>query len=136
MKTVTLYRLAQLIIAAKEGELNLEDPAILEGVLKKAFEGVTGVELCHAEPTVPVARPANDPLSTQIGGNHYKQDKIQHVEFAHANNLPYIEANAMKYIMRHRRKNGVQDIDKAIHFLHILRSLEYKDAPAFVLPPG
>lgn len=67
----------------------------------------------------------SDPLDTQVGGGHYKAMKIQHVEFVHANSIPYIEANAIKYICRHKSKNGRQDIEKAIHYLQILLQLEY-----------
>jgi hypothetical protein len=67
----------------------------------------------------------SNPLDTQVGGGHYKTMKIQHVEFVHANGIPYIEANAIKYICRHRSKNGRQDILKAIHYLQILLELEY-----------
>lgn len=71
------------------------------------------------------AQPISNALKTQVGGSHYKGMKIQHVEFVHANNIPYIEANAVKYICRHRQKNGRQDIEKAIHYLQILLDLEY-----------
>lgn len=67
----------------------------------------------------------SNPLETQVGGGHYKGMKIQHVEFVHANDIPYIEANAIKYICRHKSKNGRQDIEKAIHYLQILLALEY-----------
>ena len=72
-------------------------------------------------------------LQTQVGGSHYKGMRIQHVEFVHANNIPYIEANAIKYICRHRQKNGRQDIEKAIHYLQILLELEYLQPD--VIPP-
>jgi hypothetical protein len=71
------------------------------------------------------AQPISNALKTQVGGFHYKGMKIQHVEFVHANGIPYIEANAIKYICRHRQKNGRQDIEKAIHYLQILLDLEY-----------
>jgi hypothetical protein len=71
------------------------------------------------------AQPISNALKTQVGGSHYKGMKIQHVEFVHANGIPYIEANAIKYICRHRQKNGRQDIEKAIHYLQILLDLEY-----------
>jgi len=66
-----------------------------------------------------------NPLDVQTGGNHYKKYKIQPVEFFHANNIPALEANVIKYTMRHREKNGAEDIDKAIHTLQILKELEY-----------
>jgi hypothetical protein len=46
--------------------------------------------------------------------------------------VPYEEACAMKYLMRHRKKNKVQDVDKAIHYCFLLRKLEYPDAPPIV----
>lgn len=66
------------------------------------------------------------PLDVQVGGNHYKNDKIQHAEFSHANGLPYIVANTLKYVMRHRKKNGRQDLDKAKHYLQIAAELDLR----------
>ena len=64
-------------------------------------------------------------LETQVAGDHYKGMAIQPVEFIHANHIPYCEANAIKYICRHRKKNGEQDIRKAIHYLELLIEMEY-----------
>ena len=61
----------------------------------------------------------------QVGGNHYKEMKIQPLEFITANKIPFIEGNVIKYICRHRFKNGVEDINKAIHYLELLKELEY-----------
>ena len=59
-------------------------------------------------------------LETQIGGNHYKDMVIQPLEFIMANNLPYCEANIIKYVCRYKSKNGLQDLLKAKHYLDIL----------------
>jgi hypothetical protein len=64
-------------------------------------------------------------LQIQQGGSHYKNYKIQPVEFIHANGIPFVEAAVIKYVCRHRQKNGAEDIKKAIHFLQILLDLEY-----------
>lgn len=66
-----------------------------------------------------------NPLEKQIGGNHYKDYAIQPIEFIHANKIPFLEANVIKYIMRHKSKNGLQDLEKAKHYLEILINLEY-----------
>lgn len=63
-------------------------------------------------------------LNKQVGGNHYKQFKIQPAEFCHVNNIPYLEATAIKYLCRWRNKGGMQDLDKAIHFIELLKELE------------
>lgn len=65
-----------------------------------------------------------DPLQVQIGGDHYKGSRIQHVEFVFANKIPYCEACALKYLTRHRKKNGRQDLEKARHYLQILLELD------------
>lgn len=64
-------------------------------------------------------------LDTQEGGSHYKACKVQPVEYIHANGLGFIEGSVIKYVTRHRSKNGAQDIRKAIHFLNLLLELEY-----------
>jgi hypothetical protein len=66
-----------------------------------------------------------NPLDSQIGGAHYKQYKIQPVEYAMANSLNYCQANAIKYVTRYRDKNGKEDLLKAIHNIEILIALEY-----------
>lgn len=61
----------------------------------------------------------------QVGGNHYKDLKIQPIEYIHANGLDYFEGNVIKYITRHRKKNGKQDLEKAKHYIDLLIELEY-----------
>jgi len=65
-----------------------------------------------------------DPLSTQIGGGHYKKLKIQPVEYIHANNLPFIEGSIVKYITRWKDKGGKADLEKIKHFVDLLIKLE------------
>ena len=63
-------------------------------------------------------------LATQVGGDHYKNMKIQPVEYIHANGLGYFEGNVVKYISRWRSKNGILDLEKARHYLDLLIELE------------
>ena len=65
-------------------------------------------------------------LDRQVGGNHYKDLAIQPIEYIHANNIPFIEGCIIKYISRWRNKNGVNDLEKAKHFLDMLIELESK----------
>ena len=69
-------------------------------------------------------------LERQEGGEHYKRFKIQPIEFIHANSLPYCEANVIKYICRHRDKNGLQDLLKARHYIDLIIELEYQNTDA------
>ena len=64
-------------------------------------------------------------LDCQVSGNHYKSMKIQPMEFSMANNLNACQHTAIKYICRYKDKNGVEDINKAIHTLQLLKELEY-----------
>lgn len=59
-------------------------------------------------------------LDVQVGGVHYKQFKIQPIEYILANNLGYIEGNIIKYISRWRSKNGIQDLEKIKHYVDLL----------------
>jgi Protein of unknwon function (DUF3310) len=63
-------------------------------------------------------------LSSQVGGSHYKEFKIQPVEFCFLNKIPYLEATTIKYLCRWRRKNGIEDLLKAKHFIDLLIELE------------
>ena len=62
----------------------------------------------------------------QVGGSHYKDCKIQPIEYIVGNDLTFCEGNAIKYITRHRRKGeGAKDIHKAIHYLEMILETEY-----------
>lgn len=65
-----------------------------------------------------------NPLDIQVGGDHYKKYKIQPVEYIVANNIPFCEGNAIKYITRWREKGGIADLEKAKHFIDMLIELE------------
>ncbi|MCR4942038.1 MAG: DUF3310 domain-containing protein [Campylobacter sp.] len=59
-------------------------------------------------------------LDTEIGGNHYKKMIIQPVDFILKNNIGFCEGNVIKYVCRYQAKNGLQDLEKAKHYLEIL----------------
>ena len=59
-------------------------------------------------------------LDKQEGGQHYKNYKIQPIEYIVGNDLGYREGNVIKYVTRHKDKNGAEDIKKAIHYLEMI----------------
>ena len=64
----------------------------------------------------------------QVGGSHYKDCKIQPVEYIVGNDLTFLEGNIIKYVTRHRRKGeGRKDIEKVIHYAEMILEMEYKD---------
>jgi hypothetical protein len=64
-------------------------------------------------------------LDKQVSGSHYKEQGIQPVVYILSNNLGFCEGNVIKYVTRHKLKNGRADIEKAIHYLELLLELEY-----------
>ena len=62
----------------------------------------------------------DDPLTAQVGGDHYKNLVIQPVEYIIANNLSYLQGSVIKYVTRYQNKNGVEDLQKAIHFIKMM----------------
>ena len=66
-------------------------------------------------------------LSKQHGGTHYKDKAIQPVEYAAANELDFFQGSVVKYVTRHKEKNGAEDIRKAIHMLEFILELQYKE---------
>lgn len=55
---------------------------------------------------------AND---NQVGGDHYKSE-YQHWDFIELNGIGYLEAAATKYVARWRKKGGLRDLEKALHY--------------------
>jgi hypothetical protein len=52
----------------------------------------------------------------QVGGEHYA-GTIQHWDIVVMHNLDYFQGQITKYVMRCWKKNGIQDLEKALHFL-------------------
>ena len=61
----------------------------------------------------------------QIGGSHYKKMKIQPSKFVIENELLFPEGSVIKYICRHRFKNGKEDLLKAMHFIEMIIERDY-----------
>lgn len=61
--------------------------------------------------------------SVQVGGTHYAAG-VQHWDYVvGALRSRYLEGNVTKYVARHRKKNGLQDLQKAQHYLRKLTEL-------------
>tara|TARA_R100001509_G_scaffold118210_1_gene72682 strand:+ start:685 stop:927 length:243 start_codon:yes stop_codon:yes gene_type:complete len=66
------------------------------------------------------------PQDKQIGGSHYKNMVIQPYEFISKNELTFFQGNVIKYVCRYKQKNGIQDLEKVIHYCQ-LEILKLKD---------
>ena len=69
----------------------------------------------------------SNPYDTQVGGNHYQTMKIQPAEFINKNEMKFAEGNAIKYICRHVNKGGLQDLEKAKHYIDMIIERDYGD---------
>ena len=65
----------------------------------------------------------------QIGGDHYKL-KIQPYSFIMENRLNFFQGNVIKYVCRYMNKNGIEDLEKIIHYCELekkkLKDMEKK----------
>ena len=75
-------------------------------------------EVSFFEHFVQIEAPLETPLDTQVGGSHYKDFKIQPIEFILANGLSFTQGSVLKYILRDK-DSKVVDLKKAIHLLEI-----------------
>ena len=63
----------------------------------------------------------------QIGGKHYKEFKIQPIEFIVANKLDFIQGNIIKYCLREKpSENANEKWDKIIHYCELAKELKNK----------
>lgn len=65
-------------------------------------------------------------LAVQVAGSHYKDMKVQPMEYSMANGLDACQHTAIKYISRFRSKGGIEDLRKAIHVIEMLIEFEEK----------
>lgn len=57
---------------------------------------------------------------TQVGGTHYDDMDIQPWEVIRRAQLDFWEGNVVKYVMRYKAKNGLEDLKKAQDYLNYL----------------
>jgi len=78
----------------------------------------------HGKTNSPLPRATFGAYEKQVGGTHYKDMKIQPVEFIVANNLNFLAGNIVKYVSRYTVKGGIDDLEKAKHYIEMLIETE------------
>lgn len=65
-------------------------------------------------------------MSDAINPDHYKDGGIQTIDYIEAKGLGrgFNAGNVIKYVSRYRKKNGVEDLNKALWYLKRLIALE------------
>lgn len=65
----------------------------------------------------------------QIGGDHYRKvENMQPWDIIDAYKLDFYSGNVLKYLLRHKHKNGKEDLMKARHYLDKMIE-DYVDSP-------
>lgn len=59
-----------------------------------------------------------------VNPKHYHME-IEPIDFIERNKLGFCEGNVIKYVSRHRMKNGAEDIRKAIQYLSFILKYQY-----------
>lgn len=67
--------------------------------------------------------PQSKANESQVAGGHYAS-AVQCWDYIVSNDLGYLEGNIIKYVTRHKKKNGLQDLQKAQHYLQKLIEVE------------
>jgi hypothetical protein len=70
---------------------------------------------------IDIPRLANE---EQVGGDHYRNKAIQPWDYIASNNLGYLEGCVIKYVSRYKEKGGMQDLEKAAHYLQKLMEIQ------------
>ena len=100
----------------EQANMGMMDEAIKETVKNKGFTKTN------------LKKQALKATLKQVGGSHYKDCKIQPVEYIVGNDLTFLEGNIIKYVTRHRRKGeGRKDIEKVIHYAEMILEMEYNN---------
>jgi len=73
-----------------------------------------------------VVYPDDSVRNTQVAGTHY-QKAIQPWDIISEWKLDFWEGNVVKYILRWKHKDGLQDLKKAKHYLEYLIERESND---------
>ena len=110
----------------------LDDPQVINAVHRDQTVGQLEQELADGEITSQniverALRSVNDlptaeerANSRQVGGDHYGGGAIQHWDLAVMFKWNWAQYQITKYVMRYLKKNGLQDLEKAQHFLQKL----------------
>ena len=64
-------------------------------------------------------------IKENVSPDYYARYDIEPVSFIMRNQIPFAEGSVIKYVLRHDMKGGVEDIDKAIRYLELIKEERY-----------
>ena len=86
--------------------------------------------VCHT------CRLYDDKKEDNINPEHYGNSGIDVIDFCQTNNLDFMQGNVIKYITRYRKKNGLEDVRKAVEYINRILANEYPKYEAVVRTKG
>ena len=96
--------------------------------LEVSYMGVLDTSDMDAQQTSPPPVIQKDDTGIKINPSHYKQGKIEVIDFILDQKMDYLTSNICKYICRWRFKDGVCDLKKARWYLDkLIEKEEGKD---------
>lgn len=60
------------------------------------------------------------PTDKQIGGDHYIKHSIQPIDVIREYSMDFFEGNALKYLLRYKEKNGIEDLLKCKDYIDMI----------------
>ena len=64
-------------------------------------------------------------IKENVSPDYYARYDIEPVSFIMRNQIPFAEGSVIKYVLRHDMKGGVEDINKAIRYLEMIKEEKY-----------
>lgn len=93
------------------------------------YDGLIGkVAQADCEPVDDSALRPSAANARQVAGSHYAGE-YQHWDFVREMGLNYLQGCATKYVARWRKKNGITDLDKALHYIQKSAESKYPASP-------
>lgn len=59
-------------------------------------------------------------MSDNINPDHYKNNSIQLEPYVLCSAFPFVQGNVLKYVIRYKDKNSVEDLRKALRYLDMM----------------
>lgn len=60
---------------------------------------------------------AVEEIKNNIKPSYYHKGKIDTIKFCLENDLDFLQGNVVKYVVRYKEKNGIEDLNKAMEYL-------------------
>lgn len=79
---------------------------------------------CLFEPRSDINPSKPSALDVQVSGSHYKDMAIQPAVFIHKNRIEFLPGCVIKRMCRWRKKDGIKDLEKAIHEIQLMIEME------------